>query len=1046
MSNYTVLHCHTQYGNGGFIDSTASYSDYVDLAVSLGMKAIAFTEHGSCMSWYKKKVYCEEHGLKYIHAEEFYVTETMDEKLKDNYHCCLYAKNFDGFKELNKLSSISYRRNEENRFYYNPRITLDELINTSDNIIIATACIGGILSKGTESAKTKFIDFMKENKHRCFLELQPHNVNAQKEYNRYLLELHEETKIPLTVGTDSHCLNDMESRSILQKSKNIKFEDESGWDLSFKSYDDVVNDFEKQDVIPKDKYLEALENTNSIAYMVEEFELDYSNKYPTIFDNPEEMINKKIEDGLRYRGLRYNDYKERIEYELDTYKKNGALQFLLLDDMVKIYCRENNIKYGYGRGSVSGSFIAYLMQITEINPIQWDLSFERFMSPDRVSLADVDSDYEPSKRDLVKDFLFSNSLFNCCEILTHNTIALKGAIRDVGRALEIDLKIVNEICKNIEIQEDKYRKEFPELFKYVDELNGVVVSVGSHPCGVVVLNGNIDELIGTFSTSTTDHPISQLDMKEIDAQNYVKLDILGLDNIELLNKACELANIEWLTPDNIDYMDEKVWESIRESSCMVFQMESNFAFDTYRKTFSKETLSKIKKETDNFNPIDLLSMVNGAIRPSGESFRVRMSNGEKNDNGHEALNDFLKDTLGFLLYQEQIIDFLHIFCGFTKGKADIVRRGFAKKTGTEQFLPEIKSGFIKTMMEKYDTTEEKANELIESFLTIIENASGYGFSKNHSHSYSFIGYACAWMRYYYPFEFITAALNIYKDNEDKTASIVEYASLRKIKISPIKFRHSVSEYTFDKDTNTIYNGISSVKFSNMKVGNYLYSLKDNEYKTFVDILEDLPTKKINSRQLDIFTKLDYFSEFGNSKLLLILIDIYDTIFNKGTAKQISKEKLIKFGSEQIREILHNAMFMYSSQTDKKYIISDIKNCMREVEKQIRELNLNDFSIIDKIKFQQDYLGYISSTGKEEDRRLVYVKEVYPVKRKKDGKKCGISFIASSLGSGKTSRWTCWDSTMSKHGEINKESIIRVESWKHNPEYNNFELTNYSIVK
>ena len=388
MNNYTVLHLHSMFGNGGFVDSTVKYSEYIDRAVDIGMKAIAFTEHGNVFSWFKKKQYAEEKGLKYIHGIEAYITETLDDKVRDNYHCCLYAKNFEGFKELNKLSSKSFKRDEENRYYYNPRMTFDELINTSDNIIITTACLGGILSKGNDILKDKFIKFLSKNNHRCFLEIQHHQDPHQKEYNKYLYMLSQKYDIKLSAGTDTHCLDESESRDLLQKSKKIFFEEESGFDLTFKTLNELVKAFETQDCLPKEVYMQAIQNTNVIADMVEEFELDFTNKYPNMCENPEEIIREKIQLGAKRLNVNIDDYKDRIDYELDTYRKNGALQFILLEDMVKTYCRENNIKYGYSRGSVSGSYIAYLLEITDIDSVEWNLSFERFMSPERISLAD----------------------------------------------------------------------------------------------------------------------------------------------------------------------------------------------------------------------------------------------------------------------------------------------------------------------------------------------------------------------------------------------------------------------------------------------------------------------------------------------------------------------------------------------------------------------------------------------------------------------------------------------------------------------------------
>ena len=344
------------------------------------------------------------------------------------------------------------------------------------------------------------------------------------------------------------------------------------------------------------------------------------------------------------------------------------------------------------------------------------------MNPERVSLPDIDIDFPPSQREIVKQYIVNKPGIYCSDIVTFNTIALKGAIRDVGRSLEIPLSEVDKIAKNIEVDEDKYRKQYPELFKYVDLLNGVNVSVGSHPSGLLISPVTINDNIGTFTTSTSDYLISQINMKEVDSLNYVKLDLLGLDNIELINKTCEMANIERLTPDNVDPNNEDVWNSILESNLGVFQWESSFAFDYYKKLFSKETIKKIKQVAPNITYMDLFSMGNGALRPAGASYRESLSQGIFNDNGHEALNKFLESTLGYLVYQEQVIEFLNKFCGYTLSQADIVRRGFAKKTGTEKYIPQIKAGFIKTMKEKYNTTEQESEKLIEAFLKIIEDA------------------------------------------------------------------------------------------------------------------------------------------------------------------------------------------------------------------------------------------------------------------------------------------------------------------------------------
>lgn len=385
---YSIIHCHTDYSNGiTNIDSVTKYDEYIDFIAEnkeeMGINNICFTEHGSIFEWFKKKTHIEEMGMKYIHSIEAYVTETILEKQRDNYHVCLYAKNYDGFKELNKLVSGSFNR-EDGHFYYNPRISYDDLIKTSDNIIISTACLGGIINKGDNVMVEKFIEFLTENKHRCFLEIQHHLVKDQIEYNKKLYNLHLENNIPLIVGTDTHGLNSthLKGRSILQKAKNIFFGDEEGWDLSLKSYDEIIKCFEVQGVIPMDKVEEALENTNRLVDMVESFTLDNKYKYPKLYDDPEAVLMSKIKLGIVEKGIdKYENYKTeylpRIKHELETYKHNKAFDFLLLDEDIKNYARMNNKYPGYSRGSVSGSLIAYLIGMTDIDSVKHKMNFER---------------------------------------------------------------------------------------------------------------------------------------------------------------------------------------------------------------------------------------------------------------------------------------------------------------------------------------------------------------------------------------------------------------------------------------------------------------------------------------------------------------------------------------------------------------------------------------------------------------------------------------------------------------------------------------------
>lgn len=987
MPNYTVLHLHSDLSNGVTnIDSITKYNQYVDKAKDCGMTAIAFSEHGSVFEWVKKKETIEKAGMKYIHAEEFYVTESLDEKIRDNYHCLLIAKNYDGVKELNILSSKSFNR-EDGHYYYVPRITYDELINTSDNIIISTACLGGILVHGTDELRKHFIKFLRQNKDRCYLEIQHHNVEQQKKYNQYLYKLSQKYDLKLVTMTDTHALNEehLEGRKILQRAKNISFDNEEGWDLTFKSYDELIAAYELQDSLPMDIVKQAIENTNVIADSIETFELDRSYKYPHLWDNPEKVLWQKIKQGLKNRGVdKYpnrQEYADRIKYEMEAYKHNGAIDFMLLMEDIVAWCRTQDIPIGYGRGSVNGSVVAWVLGITEMDSIKHKLNFERFMNIERVSLSDIDTDFPPSRIEEVKQYIFNHHGLYCSDIITFNTIADKGAIRDVGRALNMPLSEVSEICDTVDNEEAyiKSRESYPELFRYVDLVKGVIVSVGNHPCGMVVSPYSLEDNMGLCSTSTDSCPISQIYMKEIDGLNYVKLDLLKLDTIELISNTCKMAGIPMLLPDDLDINDVDVWNSMRDDTTAIFQWEGKTGDDYIKKLLSDKNIRKFQELDENVDRMTLLSIGNSAIRPAGASYREDLANGVVRSTGSKPIDDFLSNTFGYLVFQCQIIDFLHLYCGFTMGEADIVRRGFAKKTGTDQYIPIIKNGgyltdksqhyidgYIKTMKDKYGIEESKSEEDIVAFIKVIEDASSYLFSLNHSQPYSYEGYACGYLRYHYPVEFLTCALNINKDNEDKTIALTAYARKQGIKISSIRFRHSEFDYSCDPKEHTIYKGLASIKFMNENVSHFFYNNRDKQLDSFIDILnliaQDTQTS-CNSRQLDILIRLNFFEEFGEINTLLKQVEIYE-YFKKGEAKQLSKDKIPDYIPKYILE-------KYCKETEKQYKILDAVTLLKEV---LKVVEYPTTTLLDKLAYEQEYLGYIQTTVNI-DKKYYYITDI-----------------------------------------------------------------------
>lgn len=529
------------------MDSVTGYKDYINAAKECGMTAFGFSEHGNFYLYKKKKDYIESNGMKYLHGIEAYLTENIDETVRDNYHVVLIAKNYDGFKELNTLQSHAFER--DGHYYYAPRITFDELCNTSDNVICTSACIGSVLGKGNDVLKEKFVQFLAEHKDRCFLEIQHHNIEKQKQYNLYLLELHNKYGIPLIAGTDTHCLNKEheDARKIMQAAKHVVFnDDEAGWDLTFKTYDQLVAAYELQNCLPEEVYLEAIENTNVMADMVEPIVFDTSFKYPKIYDNSKEKLHKMMFDeqavqSIVDEGYTKEEVLDRLQEEYDTFVAVDAVDYILLIKYIVDWAHSNDMWQGPARGSAASSLALYELGVTEVNPLKHGFKFWRFMHKDKYSAADVDTDWAEKDRDRLKEWMLVDKLnlpkIQTAEIITFNTIALKGAIRDVGRGLGMPNDEVDEIAKAVkEVSEEEnkivtidkeWRDKYPELFKCVDLVQGVFVSVGSHPSGVLVTDEDLAAEIGYCHIKGDEYPVSVLDMVELDSRNFVKEDILG---------------------------------------------------------------------------------------------------------------------------------------------------------------------------------------------------------------------------------------------------------------------------------------------------------------------------------------------------------------------------------------------------------------------------------------------------------------------------------------------------------------------------------------
>lgn len=834
-----------------------------------------------------------------------------------------------------------------------------------------------------ENAKIVYDKLMKTYD---YYEIQPHVKSMdQIRYNKMLYEASKKYNKPLIAGTDTHSIDSYkaECRSILQKAKHIEFSNEDEFDLTYKSYDELVDMFRQQGSLPMDVVLEAIENTNRMANSVTDYELDTAFKYPILYDNEEEvfveriyrMYHEKLDKGIIQPDPRY---EENIKEELRVFKKIGMVGFMLFMSELVCWCWDNGIPIGFCRGSVGGSTIAYLTDIIDVNPVVWNTVFSRFANEDRKEIGDIDLDIAPSQRQLVYEHIIEKfGADKTAYVLAIGTISDKGTIDEIGRALNMPLgdvkqvkaqyslftdgitdcndkvkkiesidgyennekclKDLEELRSKLEYNEkslkDLKEKQYPKLFYYFDGLVGTAISQSMHPAGIIVSPVTLPDNYGTF-WSKDGKRILSINMEEIHEVSLVKYDLLGLKNIEIIKDTCELAHIPYPKSHTVNWNDEKVWAHIADSPVGIFQFESKFAYDSMKKF--------------ECHCVNDLSLVNASIRPSGESYRDRLLAHEPNKNPSELIDKLLEDNHGFLIFQEDTIKFLTNICGLSGSDADNIRRaiGRKQKDRLEAALPSILEGYCNMSSQPREIAEKEA----QAFLKIIEDSSNYQFGFNHSTGYSMIGYMCAYLRYYYPKEFITAYLNN-ANNEDDIMLGTELAKQLGITIHSIKFRHSTAKYSCDKDG--IYKGIASVKFLNEDAANDLYSIKDEEFNTFIDLLVRISDLKVDSRKLEILIKLDFFEEFGGIRYLLTCSDLFSKYYGK---KQMKKDKALEYGLDF--DVLRECS---GKETQKTFMELDSAKLLNKL---LQNIPNEKTDMRTKITYQIENLGYVDIVDKK----------------------------------------------------------------------------------
>ena len=948
-NKYYNYHCHNHKGNIKALDVIVKQEDYCKRAVELGHDAFFTTCHGMQGDIFEATTLAHQYNLKMIVGAECYYVPNRFEKDKSNRHIIIIALNYDGIRELNDIISES----NITGMYYKPRID-DELLFslTPSNFIITTACVAGLWNNKELILRLK--DYFGFN---FYLEVQDHNVEIQKEVNRYVLELSKRYNIRIIHANDSHYIypQDSKYRDLFLKAKGIIYEEENDFILDYPDYDEIVKRYEIQGVLNKNQIRNALENT-----LVFE-NIDCSNyitddiKLPSISDTPNEALkeilnnsweNIKSEIPIENRPK----YIDAIRYEMDIIEKTNMANYFLIDYYIAKIAKEkyNGVLTKTGRGSAPSFYITRLLDLTNIDRLASPITLfpTRFMSVERIlgarSMPDIDlnsADAEPFIK-ASKDLLGEE---NCEWMISWKPLQESSGFRLYCKAIGLDINEYNDVAKDL----DKYRddKKWGELIEKSKPFIGVIEGISESPCSMCLGTENLRKAIGLVRTPN-DKICCMLDGYNCDKYKYLKNDYLTVTVWAIIRDVCNLANISIPTIKELDnLLDEKTFDIYREGlTCSINQADSNYATGLVKK-YAPKSLAE-------------MSAFVAIIRPGCASLLNDFIARKEYTTGVKELDNLLEDSEHRLIYQESIMKYL-IWLGIPETSSYDIIKKIAKKKFKEQELKELKDKLIEGWKKQVGREEG-----FEETWKVVEDASRYSFNCSHSLSYAYDSLYGAYLKSHYPLEYYTVVFDYYKDDSERTSKLTDELKYFNIKLSKPKFRYSKSSYFMDRETNTIYKGVASIKYLNDGAAEYLYSLRHNHYDNFISLLQQIEEdRQINSRQMEILIQLQYFDEFGKNKKLLDTYKYFKALYGR---KTLVKEKLADQGltTEDIIDC-------YEKETEKQYVNVDYMKILANVEKRIPN---EIVPITEQVLFEVDVVGYISMTY-DVDKRYCLVTDV-----------------------------------------------------------------------
>lgn len=918
---FTHLHVHTEYS---LLDGSNKIKEYVAQVKKLGMDSAAITDHGvmyGVIDFYRA---AKAEGINPVLGCEVYVApgSRFDREIGSGddryYHLVLLAENNQGYQNLMKIVSKGFVEG----FYYKPRVDLELLREYHEGIIALSACLAGevarYLSRGmygdAKEAALRYQEIF--GKGNFFLEMQDHGIPEQQNVNQQLLRMHQETGIDLVATNDVHYTyaQDAEPHDVLlclQTGKKLSDTDRMRYEGG-QYY--VKSEQEMRALFPYAE--EALENTQKIAERCH-VEIEFGNTKLPRFEVPEgytswEYLNKLCYDGLEKRYQPVTDeLKKRLEYELTTIKNMGYVDyFLIVWDFIR-YARENDIIVGPGRGSAAGSIVAYTLGITQLDPIRYDLLFERFLNPERVSMPDIDVDFCFERRQEVIDYVVEKYGKDCvAQIVTFGTLAARGVIRDVGRVLDMPYAQVDTIAKmipqelNITINKaldmnpelKKVYEEQPEITRLIDmakRLEGLPRHTSMHAAGVVISQKEVDEYV-PLSRAQDGTIVTQFTMTTLEELGLLKMDFLGLRTLTVIQSAQRMIEKNsgvHLDMDKIDYNDKKVLDSLGTGKTDgVFQLESA-GMKNFMKELKPQSLEDIIAGISLYRPgpMDFIPQyIRGKNRPDTIRYDC------------PQLEPILKPTYGCIVYQEQVMQIVQNLAGYTLGRSDLVRRAMSKKKASvmekerQNFVYGNEAEGVPGCIAN-GIPEKTANKIYDEMIDFAK----YAFNKSHAAAYALVAYQTAFLKYYYPVEFMAALMTSVIEMPSKVAEYI--LTCRQMNIKILAPDINCGEYGFSVDNGAIRYGLSAIKSVGRPVIEAIVAERRErgKYRSLKDFIER-NSGQLNKRAVENFIKAGALDclEGNRRQKVMIYPQIMDSINQEKKHSMAGQLSLFDIVSEE----------------------------------------------------------------------------------------------------------------------------------------------------